>query len=155
MRGRARLEQMLVFLPAAAALGLLLVRLARNVPRKPLFEDEAVTGLVAARPLRELLGIVLADRGAAPLHFVLAHLVLSLDSSADALRWLSVVLALGAGVASFELGRRLSGPVAGAAAAIASATSGLLTVDGGFARMSALPAPLGALPVQSSSARTK
>src|SRR6266511_1695519 len=145
MRGRARLEQMLVFLPAAAALGLLLVRLARDVPRKPLFEDEAVTGLVAARPLRELLGIVLADRGAAPLHFVLAHLVLSLDSSADALRWLSVVLALGAGVASFELGRRLGGPVAGAAAAIASATSGLLTVYGSFARMYALLALLGAL----------
>jgi len=145
MRGRARLEQMLVFLPAAAALGLLLVRLARDVPRKPLFEDEAVTGLLAARPLRELLGIVLADRGAAPLHFVLAHLVLSLDSSADALRWLSVVLALGAGVASFELGRRLGGPVAGAAAAIASATSGLLTVYGSFARMYALLALLGAL----------
>src|SRR3989442_1691409 len=121
---RRRLEQALVFLPAALAFGLLVVRLARDVHGKPLVEDEAVAGLIGARPLGELLGTVVWDRGGAPLHFLLVHVVLAVDSSADALRWLSVVLAAGAALTCFELGRRLGGPVAGTTAAIGGATSG-------------------------------
>ena len=127
---RRRSEQWLVALPAAFAFGLLVFRLARDVHGKPLIEDEAVAGLIGARPLGELLGIVLSDRGAAPLHFLLVHVVLALDSSASALRWLSVAFAIGAVLLCAELGRRLGGPVAGAAAGIAGATSGLLTIYG-------------------------
>src|SRR6266545_8013088 len=119
MRLRVRPEQVLIFVPAAIALGLLLLRLARDVHGKPLVEDEAVAGLIGARPLGELLGTVVWERGGAPLHFLLVHAVLSVDSSADALRWLSVAFALGAALTCFELGRRLGGPVAGTAAAIA------------------------------------
>jgi hypothetical protein len=137
--------QVLVFLPAAAAFGLLLVRLGRDVHGKPLVEDEAVAGLIGARPLGELLGTVLWDRGGAPLHFLLVHAVLSFDSSAAALRWLSVLFAAGAALTCFELGRRLGGPVAGAAAGIAGATSGLLTIYGTVARMYALFAFAGGL----------
>src|SRR5437667_5460906 len=140
-----RAQHALVFLPAAIALGLLLVRLARDVHGKPLIEDEAVSGLIGARPLRELLGVVLWDRGGAPLHFVLVHVVLAFDSSADALRWLSVFLAACTVLVCFELGRRLGGTVAGATAAIAGATSGLLTVYGGIARMYALFALAGGI----------
>src|SRR5437870_5067783 len=140
-----RAQHALVFLPAFAALVLLLVRLARDVRGKPLIEDEAVTGLIGARPLRELLGVVLWDRGGAPLHFVLVHVVLAFDSSADALRWLSVVLAACTVLVCFELGRRLAGSVAGATAAIAGATSGLLTIYGGIARMYALFALAGGI----------
>lgn len=142
---RRRLEQALVLLPAALALGLLVFRLARDVHGKPYMEDEAVAGMIGARPLGELLGTVIWDRGGAPLHFLLVHVVLAFDSSADALRWLSVALAAGAALTCFELGRRLGGPVAGAAAAIAGATSGLLTIYGTVARMYALLAFAGGL----------
>ena len=145
MRLRVRPEQVLIFLPAAIALGLLLVRLARDVHGKPLVEDEAVAGLIGARPLGELLGTVLWDRGGAPLHFLLVHAVLAFDSSADALRWLSVAFAAGAVATCFELGRRLGGPVAATAATIAGATSGLLTIYGSVARMYALFAFAGGL----------
>lgn len=142
---RRRLEQGLVVVPAAVAFGLLLFRLARDVHGKPYMEDEAVAGLIGARPLGELLGTVVWDRGGAPLHFLLVHVVLAFDSSAVALRWLSVGLAAGAALTCFELGRRLGGPVAGAAAGIAGATSGLLTIYGTVARMYALLAFAGGL----------
>jgi len=135
----------LVLLPAASALVLMIVRLARDVHGKPLIEDEAVAGLIGARPLGELLGTVLGDRGGAPLHFLLVHVVLAFDSSAVALRWLSVGLAVATSITCLELGRRLAGPVAGAAAAIVAATSGLLTIYGGIARMYALFALVGGL----------
>jgi hypothetical protein len=145
MRLRVRPEQVLILVPAALALGLLLVRLARDVHGKPLVEDEAVAGLIGARPLGELLGTVVWDRGGAPLHFLLVHAVFAFDSSADALRWLSVAFAVGTVVTCFELGRRLGGSIAAAAAAIAGATSGLLTIYGSVARMYALFAFAGGL----------
>jgi hypothetical protein len=77
--------------PAVALAGLatfLFVRLVPAVSSKPLHEDEAVAGLIAARPLGEVLQTVVLDRGGAPLHFVLAHVALALDRSPDALRWL-------------------------------------------------------------------
>src|SRR5512133_3817549 len=115
---RLRSGQLLVDLPAAAASGLLLYRLGRDVHGKPLVEDEAVAGLIGARPLGELLGTVVWDRGGAPLHFLLVHTVLAVHSSVDPLRWLSVASAAGAVVTCFELGRRLGGPVAATAASI-------------------------------------
>jgi hypothetical protein len=140
-----RLRQALVFVPALGALALFLVRLAQDVRGKPLVEDEAVAGLIGARPLGELLATVVWDRGGAPLHFLLVHSVLAVDSSADALRWLSVAFAVGALITCFELGRELAGPVAGTAAAIAGATSGLLAIYGTVARMYALFAFIGGL----------
>jgi hypothetical protein len=140
-----RPRKLLVFVPPAIALGLLAFRLGRDVHGRPLIEDEAVAGLIGAKPLGEMLGTVVGDRGGAPLHFFLVHVVLAFDSSAAALRWLSVVLAAGAALACFELGRRLGGPLAGAAAAIAGATSGLLTIYGTVARMYALFAFAGGL----------
>src|SRR2546423_5252200 len=142
---RRRIEQGLVYLPALAAFGLLVFRLARDIHGKPLVEDEAVAGLIGARPVGELLGTVLWDRGGAPLHFLLVHVVLAVHSSADTLRWLSAVFALGAVLICFELGRRLAGPLAGTTAAIAASTSGLLTIYGGIARMYALFAFAGGL----------
>jgi hypothetical protein len=142
---RRRVEQGLVVLPAAFAFGLLVFRLVRDVHGKPLVEDEAVAGLIGARPFGELLGTVVWDRGGAPLHFLLVHVVLAVDSSAVALRWLSVAFAVGAVLFCVELGRRLGGPLAGAVAGIAGATSGLLTIYGTVARMYALFAFAGGL----------
>ena len=76
--------------PALALIGLtalLCARLVPDVAAKPLHEDEAVAGLISARPLGDMLHTVLLDRGGAPLHFVLAHFALAIDTTPEALRW--------------------------------------------------------------------
>jgi hypothetical protein len=128
-----------------AGAGLLLARLVGDVEEKPLFEDEAVSGLIAARPFGEVIVTTLWDRGGAPLHFVLAHLAFLVDTSPEALRALSVVFAVAALPLCFDLGRRLEGPVAGGAAALVAAGSGMLAVYGSFGRMYALLAFAGAV----------
>src|SRR5215210_1792843 len=100
----------------AAASALLLHRLWEDVGEKPLFEDEAVAGLVASRPVGELLGNVMWDRGGAPLHFLLAHAGFGVSGGWETLRWLSVAAALASVPVCFDLGRRLGGPAAGAVA---------------------------------------
>jgi mannosyltransferase len=129
----------------AAALGYLVARVAPDVHGQPLFEDEAVAGLVAARPLPELLETVMWERGGGPFHFVLSHLTLGLDPSPFALRWLSLVFALATVPLCYDLGRRLAGPLAGGTAAVVAATSSLLLVYGSFARMYTLYAFASAL----------
>jgi Dolichyl-phosphate-mannose-protein mannosyltransferase len=118
-----------------AGAGILLARIVDDVHDKPLFEDEAVSGLIAARPLGEVVQTVMWERGGGPLHFVLSHLALAFDSSPFALRWLSLVFALAALPLCWDVGRRLGGPVAGAVAALVAATSSFLLVYGTFARM--------------------
>lgn len=122
----------------AAGTGLLLARVVGDVHSKPLFEDEAVSGLISARPLREMMETVMWERGGGPLHFLFSHLTLALDSSPYALRWLSLVFALGALPLCFDVGRRLGGPVAGAVAGLVAATSSFLLVYSTFARMYSL-----------------
>ena len=112
---------------------------------KPLYEDEAVAGLIAARPLGEVLDTVMLDRGGAPLHFVLTHAVFWVDASAEALRWLSVVSALASIPLCFDLGRRLGGPAAGIVAAAVAASSTALAVYGSFGRMYTLYVLIAAL----------
>jgi mannosyltransferase len=133
---------------AAAVVGataFLLARLAPDVQGKPLFEDEAVSGLIGARPPWEILVTTLWDRGGAPLHFLLVHVAFLFDSSPSALRWLSVVFALATVGLCYDLGRRLEGQVAGVTAAVVAACSGMLAVYGSFGRMYALLAFAAAL----------
>jgi len=131
----------------AGACAYLLVKLVPDVRSKPLFEDEVVSGLVSARPFGEMIATTMWDRGGAPLHFVLVHLAFLFHSSSDALRWISVVFAVAAVVLCYDLGRRLDGRVAGVAAAIVAAASGMLAVYGSFGRMYALFAFAAALAV--------
>jgi hypothetical protein len=128
-----------------AGTGFLLARLVGDVDEKPLFEDEAVSGLISARPFGEVIVTTLWDRGGSPLHFVLTHLAFLVDTSPEALRALSVVFAVAALPLCFDLARRLDGPVAGGAAALVAAGSGMLAVYGSFGRMYALFAFAGAL----------
>jgi hypothetical protein len=118
--------------------GFLLYRLQPDVRGKPYYEDEAVAGLIAMRPLSEVLETVLLDRGGAPLHFVLTHAAFWVHTSADALRWLSVLAALAAVPLCFDLARRLGGVGAGVIAAAVAASSTALAVYGSFGRMYAL-----------------
>jgi hypothetical protein len=123
---------------AVGAGAFLLARLAPDIHGKPLFEDEAVAGLIGARPPWEILVTTLWDRGGAPLHFLLVHIAFAFDSSPEALRWLSVVFALATVAVCYDLGRRLDGHVAGVTASIVAACSGMLAVYGSFGRMYAL-----------------
>jgi hypothetical protein len=122
----------------AFACGFLLYRLWPDVGSKPLYEDEAIAGLISMRPLHEVVQTVVVDRGGAPLHFVLVHLAFALDASPDTLRWLSVLFALGSVPLTFDLGRRLGGTWAGAVAAVVVAASTALSIYGTFGRMYAL-----------------
>jgi hypothetical protein len=127
------------------ACALLLYRLAPDIRGKALYEDEAIAGLIAMRPMPEVLDTVLVDRGGAPLHFVLAHVAFWIHTSPEALRLLSVVFALGTVPLCFELGRRLDGVGAGVVAAAVAASSTALAVYGSFGRMYALFAFVAAL----------
>jgi hypothetical protein len=118
--------------------GFLAYRLVPDVRGKPYYEDEALAGLIAMRPLNEMLDTVLLDRGGAPFHFVLVHAAFWLDTSADALRCLSVLAAVAAVPLCFDLARRLAGPSAGVIAAAVAASSTALAVYGSFGRMYAL-----------------
>jgi hypothetical protein len=122
----------------AGLCGFLLWRLAPDVSEKPLYEDEAIAGLIAMRPLPEVVETVIVDRGGAPLHFLLAHAVFGVDASAEALRWLSVAFAVATVPLCFDLGRRLDGVAAGVVAAAVAASSTALAVYGSFGRMYAL-----------------
>jgi hypothetical protein len=136
VRGRAGLLWLLVggVLPAVY----LLARLVRDVGAKPLFIDEALAGLISARPLGEVVSVVLWDRGGAPGHFVLTHFAFAFDASFQAMRWVSVVFAVAAVPVVYDLGRRLAGPAAGATAAFVLASSSMLGVYGSFGRMYAV-----------------
>jgi hypothetical protein len=127
--------------PAIALVGLtalLGARLLPDVAGKPLHEDEAVAGLISARPLGDVLHTVVLDRGGAPLHFVLAHVVLAIHTTPESLRWLSLAFALATVPLCYDLARRLAGPFAGLAAAALAATSQLLLIYGTFGRMYSL-----------------
>lgn len=122
----------------AGPVAYLLVRLIRDATAKPIYEDEALAGLISARPVTEIVETVMGDRGGAPLHFLLAHVTLALDPSLVALRALSIVFAVATVVVCYDLGRRLGGTVAGVVAALIAASSDLLLVYGSFGRMYAL-----------------
>src|SRR5207247_10752518 len=105
--------------PALALVGLigltalLCARLLPDIAGKPLHEDEAVAGLISARPLGDLLHTVVLDRGGAPLHFLLAHFVLAIDTTPESLRWLSLVFAMATVPLCYDFTRRLAGQFAG------------------------------------------
>ena len=125
------------FLGVAAAMVLLVWRLIPDVHAKPIFQDEALAGLVSAQSLPDMLATV-RDRGGAPLHFFLANITLMIEPSPSALRVLSVVLAVAAVPLCYDLARRLAGRTAGIAAAAVVASSQMLGVYGSVGRMYAL-----------------
>ena len=140
-RHRARARSAIASGPAVALIGLtalLGARLLPDIAGKPLHEDEAVAGLISARPLGDLLHTVVLDRGGAPLHFLLAHVALAIDTTPESLRWLSLVFALATVPLCYDLTRRLAGRFAGLTAAALAATSQLLLVYGTFGRMYSL-----------------
>jgi hypothetical protein len=127
------------------AVAFLAVRLVHDVGSKPYSEDEAVAGLISMRPIGELLRTVVWDRGGSPLHFLLVHFVFAFSATPAALRWLSVVCALGTVVCTYLLGTELAGKAVGVASAWVVACSNLLWIYGTIGRMYALLAFAGSL----------
>src|SRR6478672_6775745 len=103
------------------------------------FERQALRAVTLA-PALALAGLTAAllARGGAPLHFLLAHAALSIDSTPAALRWVSVVFALATVPLCYDLVRRIESRTAGLVAAALAATSQLLLVYGTFGRMYSL-----------------
>jgi hypothetical protein len=120
------------------AIGVLLYRLLPDVRGLPYHSDEAVSGLVAVRPFGEMLDIVVNERGGPPLHYLLAHFSLAIETSPTALRALSVAAALVAVPVIYDLGRRLGGPVAGGGAVLVAVLSPFMDIYGTFGRPYAL-----------------
>jgi mannosyltransferase len=146
--GRRATRGLTAVLPAVgvgAAIAFLLARTVSDVHGKPWQEDEAVAGLIAARPFGEMLHTVVVERAGAPLHFVLAHLAFAFEGSPETLRWLSLVFAVGTIPLCYDLARRLFGAFAGVVAATLVSTSPLLTTYATFGRMYSLFACTNAL----------
>jgi hypothetical protein len=142
MKGRSSVHVLGVF----GGMIVLLTQIVPDVRGKPIFEDEALAGLVSAHGLLDVLGTV-HDRGGAPLHFLLAELALSVDPTATALRLVSVVFAVATVPLCYDIGRRLLGATAGVASAVLAGSSQMLAVYGSFGRMYALFAFVAALAV--------
>jgi hypothetical protein len=138
---RRAVRETLLVAPALAVSAGVAYLFATSIPdisHKPWHEDEAVAGLISARPLGDLLHTVLLDRGGAPFHFLLAHIAFAVDGSPTALRWLSLVFALATIPLCYDLARRLAGRFAGMTAAALAATSQLLAIYATFGRMYSL-----------------
>ncbi len=98
-------------------------------------EDETLVFFVSSRPLADLLQTVSGERGGAPLHFLLAHFVLLVSPTLEALRLLSALpIALALPVVA-ALAARLAGRRAAVVATLIVAASGATHYQGVYARM--------------------
>jgi hypothetical protein len=123
----------------------LLVRLLVDVWTKPYFMDEGIAGMISARPVSEVLRTAVWERGGAPAHFLAVHLAFLVDASPSSMRLVSVIFAVLTVAVTYDIGRRLGGPTAGAIAAALASTSALLLIYGTYGRMYSMFAFAGGL----------
>ena len=115
----------------AAVGAFLLLRLTAWPPH----EDEALVFFVSRQPLGDVFDTVVGERGGAPLHYLLAHLALSVDESLAALRSLSALFATASVPVIAALVARLAGRRTALLAALFAAASWSLLFHGIYARM--------------------
>lgn len=115
-----------------AAVGLFL---ALRLTAWPPHEDETLVFFVSRRPLADVFDAVLGERGGAPLHYLLAHVALSVDASLAALRALSAVFAVASLPVTAALVARLAGRRVALLAVLLAAASWSLLFHGIYARM--------------------
>jgi hypothetical protein len=116
----------------------LAVALAVYLNTWPPHEDEALAIFVARGSLPHVLHTVVADRGGAPLHFVLVWAVVHAGGGLTAVRAISLVLAVGSVPAIAVLGSRLVDRTTGFVAALFASGSWILLFHGVYARMYSL-----------------
>jgi hypothetical protein len=120
-------------LTVAVAAALLLL-----VDRWPPHEDEALALFVGRGSLGDVLHTVIAERGGAPLHFLLAWAVVHAGGGLTALRLVSVACAVGSVPLMAMLGARLADRATGVLAAAFAAASWVFLFHGIFGRMYSL-----------------
>jgi hypothetical protein len=104
----------------------------------PPHEDEALALFSGRLSLPDLLHTVVAERGGAPLHFLLAWVVVHLGGGLTALRAVSAVFAVASVPAIAVLGSRLADRLTGAIAAVLASGTWVLLFHGIFGRMYSL-----------------
>lgn len=87
---RARWYALAVAAVTAGLAGFLLARIETWPPH----EDETLVLFVSRQPLGDMFATVISERGGAPLHFLLAHVVATVSSGLTGLRLISVVFAV-------------------------------------------------------------
>ncbi|MCU1426572.1 MAG: Dolichyl-phosphate-mannose-protein mannosyltransferase [Actinomycetia bacterium] len=101
------------YLVAAVAIAVAIGAVLCFYTKSDLWLDEALSVNVARLPLSDLFHWLRHD-GAPPLYYILLHFWTSIfGTSAEAVRSLSGVCAIGAAVAAYYAGRRVSGPATG------------------------------------------
>jgi hypothetical protein len=104
----------------------------------PPHEDEALAIFVARGSLPHVLHTVIAERGGAPLHFVLVWAVVHMGGGLTAVRALSLVFAVASVPAIAVLGGRLADRLTGLVAAVVASGSWILLFHGVYGRMYSL-----------------
>jgi Dolichyl-phosphate-mannose-protein mannosyltransferase len=135
-RTRLRLgEKQLFWLVTAAVTAAVAGLLGWLLPVWPPHEDEALALFVGRGSFGHVLQTVVTQRGGAPLHFVLAWLVVHLGGGLTALRALSLVFAVASVPLIALLGARLAGRSAGVVAALLASASWVFLFHGVYGRM--------------------
>jgi hypothetical protein len=104
----------------------------------PPHEDEALALFVGRGSLGDVLHTVIAERGGAPLHFLLAWAVVHLGGGLTALRLISLVFAVASVPLMALLGARLADRATGVVAAAFASASWVFLFHGIFGRMYSL-----------------
>jgi Dolichyl-phosphate-mannose-protein mannosyltransferase len=117
-----------------AVAGFLLARLNAWPPH----EDETLALFVGRESLPDLFRTVQGERGGAPLHFLVAWVVVHLGGGLEALRLFSALFAVASVPTVAALGARLAGRVAALVATAIVAASWMLLFHGVYARMYSL-----------------
>jgi hypothetical protein len=104
----------------------------------PPHEDETLALFVGRDSFGGMLDTVLTERGGAPLHYVVAWIVVHLGGGLDALRLVSLVCALASIPLIAALSARLVGPTRALAATVLASTSWVFLFHAVFGRMYAL-----------------
>jgi 4-amino-4-deoxy-L-arabinose transferase-like glycosyltransferase len=104
----------------------------------PPHEDEALALFVGRGSLGDVLHTVVAERGGAPLHFLLAWTIVHLGGGLTALRLVSLVFAVASVPLMALLGARLADRATGVVAAAFASASWVFLFHGIFGRMYSL-----------------
>jgi hypothetical protein len=123
-----------VTLVSAGVCGFLLAQLNAWPPH----EDEALAFFVGRQPLGDLFGTVLGERGGAPLHFLLTHLVATVSPGLTGLRLISVFFAVASVPVIACLVARLTDRATALLTTLLVGTSWTLLMHGVYGRMYSL-----------------
>jgi hypothetical protein len=138
-RVRARAEDIpWYWLGVGAATAALAGVLASILRIWPPHEDEALALFTGRLSLPDLLHVVIADRGGAPLHFVLAWVVVHLGGGLTALRVVSLLFAVASIPLVAVLGSRLVDRLTGMVAAVLASATWVVLFHGVYGRMYSL-----------------